>query len=82
MEQKIDKLMVMMGKLVTEGEDRINHSNYKFINPTEVEVRLDTITIREDIKAGLGQTMHTDGIQDIVKDYRGRARYDSNNRHS
>ena len=48
-------------------KDRINLSNHEFINPTEVEVRLDAISIREDIKAGLGQTMHTDDVQDIVK---------------
>ena len=48
-------------------KDRINHSNHEFINPTKVEVRLDAIMIREDIKASLGQTMHTEDIQDIIK---------------
>ena len=48
-------------------KDRINHSNHECINPTEVEVRLDAITIREDIKVSLGQTMHTEDVQDIVK---------------
>ena len=67
MEQKIDKLIVMMGKLVTDDENRINHSNHKFINLREVGVRLDVIMIREDIKAGLGQTMSTENIQDIAK---------------
>ena len=38
--------------------DRIDHSNHEFINPIEVEVRLDVIMIREDIKTDSGQTMH------------------------
>ena len=32
-----------------------------------VKVILDVITTREDIKIDLGQTMHTEDIQDIVK---------------
>ena len=48
-------------------KDRINHSSHEFINLTEVEVRLDAIMIREDIKASLGQIMCTEDIQDIVK---------------
>ena len=48
-------------------KDRINNSNCEFINPIEVEVRLDAIMIREDIKASLGQTMHTEDMQDIIK---------------
>ena len=48
-------------------KNRINCSNHEFINPIEAEVRLDVIMIREDIKAGLGQTMHTEDVQDIVK---------------
>ena len=46
---------------------RINHSSHKFISLTEVEVRLDAIMIREDMKAGLGQTMHTEDIQNVIK---------------
>ena len=48
-------------------KDRIIHSNCEFINPIEVEVRLDTIMIREDIKAGLGQTMCAEDVQDTIK---------------
>ena len=48
-------------------EDRINHLSHKFINLTEVDVRLDAISFREDIKASLGQTMHTEEIQDTIK---------------
>ena len=43
-EQKIEKWMVMMGKLVMEDEDRTD--------PKQAEVRLDAITIREDFKIG------------------------------
>ena len=46
---------------------RINHSSHEFIGLIEVEVRLDTIMIREDMKAGLGQTMCTEDAQDIIK---------------
>ena len=48
-------------------KDRVSHSNHKSINPIEVEVRIDVITIKEDIKAGLGPTMCTEVIQDIIK---------------
>ena len=63
-------------------KNRINHSNCEFINPIEVEVRLDAIMIRKDIKAGLGQTMHTGDIQDIVKIIEAGPRYNSNSRGS
>ena len=46
---------------------RINHSSHKFISLIEVEDRLDAIMIREDMKTGLGQTMHTEDVQDIIK---------------
>ena len=45
---------------------RINHSSHEFISLIEVEVRLDAIMIREDMKAGLGQTMCTEDVQDII----------------
>ena len=48
-------------------KDRVNHSNCKSINPIEVEVRTDVITIKEDTKAGLGPTMCTEVIQNIIK---------------
>ena len=38
-EQKIDKLRVMMGKLVTEDEDSIDSLNHEYTNPIEVEDR-------------------------------------------
>ena len=50
-EWKIDKLTVMMGKLVTEDERQKNHSSCEFISLIEVEVRLDAIMITEGIKA-------------------------------
>ena len=48
-------------------KDKVSHSNHNFTNPIEVEDRIDVITIREDTKAGLGQTMCTEDIQDIIK---------------
>ena len=48
-------------------KDRISHSNCKFISLTGVEVRMDVIMTREDTKAGLGQIMHIEDIQDIVE---------------
>ena len=48
-------------------EDKIGHSNHTSINTIEVEVRIGIITIREDIKAGLGPTMCTEVIQEITK---------------
>ena len=46
MKQKIDKLMVMMGNLVTEDKGQNKHLSHEFINLIEVEVRLDAISIR------------------------------------
>ena len=48
-------------------EDRVSHSNCQFTNPIEVEDRSDVTTIREDTKAGLGQTMSTEDTWDIIK---------------
>ena len=46
---------------------RINYSSCEFIRLIEVEVRLDAIIIRHDMKAGLGQAMCTEDVQDIIK---------------
>ena len=46
-EQRIDRLTMMMGKLITE--DRVNHLNHKCINLTEVGIRIEVI-----IEVGLG----------------------------
>ena len=48
-------------------EDRVSHSNCEFTNPIEVDDRIDINKIREDTKAGLGQTMSTGDAQDIIK---------------
>ena len=48
-------------------KDRTGHLNPEFTNLTEVEVRLDAITIREDLKTGSGQIMCTEGDQDMDK---------------
>ena len=54
-EQKIDKLTVMMGKLVIRRQkDRIDSLNHEFTSPIEVEDRQDTITNIEDFRTGLG----------------------------
>ena len=55
-EQKIDKLTVMMGKLVTDNEGKTDSSNHEFISPIEVDDRQDAITNREDFRTGLGPT--------------------------
>ena len=46
---------------------RINHSSHEFISLIEIEVRLHTIMIIEDMRAGLGQTMCTEDVQDMIK---------------
>ena len=57
-EQKLDKLTVMMGKLVTENEGQSKQFKPQVTNPKEVEVR---------IEVGLGQIMLIEIIQDIVE---------------
>ena len=54
LEQKIDKLMVMMGKLVMKHDGQ-NSSNCEFIKPMEVEDKQDAITDSEVFKTDLGQ---------------------------
>ena len=41
LEQKIDRLTVMMGKLVTEDEGHPKHLSHKYISPIEVEIRVE-----------------------------------------
>ena len=51
--QKVDKLMVMIGKLVTKMTDKTDSLNCKFIKPIEVEDKQDAIMNREVFKSGL-----------------------------
>ena len=48
-------------------KDRIDSLNHEFTSPIEVEDRQDAITSREDIRTGLGQTMHTEEDQGMDK---------------
>ena len=41
-------------------KERTDHLNAEHTDLTEVKVRLDVTIIREDIKIGLDQTMHTE----------------------
>ena len=43
LEQKIDRLTVMMGKLVTEGEGQSKHLSHRYINPIGVGIRTEAI---------------------------------------
>ena len=52
LEQKIDRMTVMMGKSVTEDEGQSIHLSHKYINPIEVEIRIEAI-----IMVGLGIIM-------------------------
>ena len=62
LEQKIDRLTVMMGKLVTEDEGTQNHLSHKCISPIEVEIRKEVIT-----EVDLEITMSIGDIQYITK---------------
>ena len=48
LEQKIDKLLVMMGRLVTKMKNRTDSSNCESIKPIEVEDRKDATVIEMD----------------------------------
>ena len=61
-EQKIDKLTLMINKLVTEDKDKVSHLSHEYISQIKVEVRTDII-----IKAGLDLIMCIEVIQDIIK---------------
>ena len=67
MEQKIDKLMVMVGKLVTEDRGQNKLFMLRVYQSNRGRAWLGVNLIREDIKADLGQTVHTEEIQDTVK---------------
>ena len=69
LEQKIDKLTVMMDKLVME--DRINSLSHKYICLIEAEVRWNAIMIREDCRTGLDHTMYTEDGQGMDKTIEG-----------
>ena len=57
-EQKIDKLTVMMDKLLMEDRGQNRPFNCECTNLTEVEVRLDATMTREDFKTGSDQTIY------------------------
>ena len=61
-EQKIDKLTSMMGKLVTEDKGRINHLNHEYISQIGAEVKIEVI-----IKADLDLITVTEVARDIIK---------------
>ena len=62
LEQKIDKLMVMMGKLVTEDDGCSKPFRPQiYISPVEVEIKIE-----ETFMAGL-ETMHTGDAHHIIK---------------
>ena len=66
-EQKTDKLTVMMDKLVTEDEGQNRQFNHEFISPIEVEDIQGIISNREDYRTGLGPTTHTEEDQCMDK---------------
>ena len=49
LEQKIDRLTVMMGKLVTEDEDTRSHLRHKYISPIEVGIKIE-VTFMADLE--------------------------------
>ena len=55
-EQMIDKLTVMMGKLVMKDEQN-RQFKHKFIKPIEVEDKQDAVMNSKVFKTGLGQTI-------------------------
>ena len=66
-EQKTDKLTVMMGKLIMEDDGQNRHFNLKYISLIETEVRLDASIVREDPRTGIDQTMHIEDDQGMDK---------------
>ena len=74
LEQKIDRLTVMMHKLVTEDEGHPKPFNNKYISPIEVEIRVGAI-----ITVGLG-IMHIEGHPMYNQNFRGRNRGNFSNR--
>ena len=61
-EQKIDKLTTMMGKLVTEDEGQGKTFNHEYINLTEVADRIEVA-----IQIDLGPIMHIGDTQYITR---------------
>ena len=53
-EQKIDKLTVMLGKLVTEDKGQNKQLNQGFTSLIEVEDRLDVTMTKDDFRTALG----------------------------
>ena len=65
LEQKIDRLTVMMGKLVTEDEGTQRHLSHKYISPIEVEVRVGaTFVVGLEIMP-IGDAHHTIKILEV-----------------
>ena len=48
-------------------KDKTDSLNCESINPIEVEYREDILMNREDVKTGLGQTIHTEEDQGMDK---------------
>ena len=66
-EQNIDKLMVMRGKLVMEDAGQVDNLSHKYISLIVAEARLDVTITGEDSKIGLDQTRHTEDDQGMDK---------------
>ena len=66
-EQKIDKLMVMMGKLMMEDEGQNRQFKPQVYQSIEEEVRLDVLMIREDFRTGLSPITHIEDDQGMDK---------------
>ena len=62
LQQNIDRLTVMMGKLVTEEEGQPKPLSHKYINPIEVGIRIEAI-----IEVDLGIIMPTGVVPSITR---------------
>ena len=61
-EQKIDHLTLIMGKLVTKDKGQNNHLNHEYISQIGVEVEIEVI-----IEAGLDLIMSIEVIRDVIQ---------------
>ena len=64
LEQKIDRLTVMMDKLVTEDKGIQSHLSHKCISPIEVEIRVEVISMV------CLEIMHIGDIHSIIKNFK------------
>ena len=62
LEQKVDRLTVMMSKLVTKEEGHSKSFKHKCISPKEVGIRVEVV-----IKVGSEIKMHIGNVQCIIK---------------